>query len=128
MTQIPIYIGIERNIHSQLSIYREIYIYLYFVLLEKSIIAGIIRNMFYSCYCNFIILFVHYILFSYYKVIIIITIVKCFSFLYFAKKEFFIIFEKIYNLYKKINSFIHLYIYNIDDSHEIIKMITSCVM
>lgn len=55
MTQIPIYI--ERNIHSQLSIYREIYIYLYFVLLEKSIIAGIIRNIFYSCYCNFIILF-----------------------------------------------------------------------
>lgn len=46
------YISIGRNIHSQLSIYREMYFS--DVLLKKSILE-IIRNTFYNRYCNFII-------------------------------------------------------------------------
>lgn len=48
--RIPMYIGIGHNIHSQLSIYREIYLSV--ALLENSIIACIVKNMIYNCYCN----------------------------------------------------------------------------
>lgn len=92
------YISIERNIYSQLSTYREIYFFC--VVLSKKSIVEIMRNMFYNCYCNFIILFIYYILFCYYNISVI---AKYFSFFLFRQKESPIIFKKIHNLHKKIN-------------------------
>lgn len=95
------YIG--RNIHSQLSIYREIYLSV--ALLEKSIIVCIIKNTGFTIITTAISLF-------YFITAVLLSLLH-------ASTEFPTRLKK-YNLHKKINLF-----YSVTSTtREIIKMIT----
>lgn len=99
--RIPMYIG--RNIHSQLSIYREIYLSV--ALLEKSIIVCIIKNTGFTIITTAISLF-------YFITAVLLSLLH-------ASTEFPTRLKK-YNLHKKINLF-----YSVTSTtREIIKMIT----